>query len=243
MSKPDKIFLKKMLKRCGKTINRHNLIKADEHILLALSGGKDSLALLDIISRRRKHLPVNYKLTAAFINIIGITDNVDQSKLDIFCKERDAGFISQSVDVDFTQDADPCFACSWHRRKILFEMCRNMNIKTLALGHTLDDTSNTLLMNIFFQGNISSMTPSLNLFDGNLKIIRPLIETDEKDITHYCNLLSLPIQKGKCHYGKAQKRNQIDELIKEIEKTHPKVRNNIYSSLSNIRSDYLPDQF
>ncbi|MDA3901698.1 MAG: hypothetical protein PF637_14400 [Spirochaetes bacterium] len=242
MKVSDASYCKKLLKKCGKTINKHSLVSSDDHILVALSGGKDSLAMLDMLSERRKHLPVTYKITAAFINTIGITESVNQSILREFCQQRDTTFISESIEVDFTQNADPCFACSWHRRKILFNICRDRNINSLALGHTLNDTTNTLLMNIMFQGNFSSMTPMLKLFDGKLSVIRPLIEISEEDIIRYCSIKELPIQKAPCEYGKAQTRGEIDTLLSKLERRHPHIRQNIYSSLTNIHTDYLPNQ-
>lgn len=234
-----KEFIRKIIKKCGKTINHYELIKANETVAVALSGGKDSLSLLDILHTRLKHLPVSYNLISVHVHVKGITNSIDTEKLQDFALKRSSAFYLEEIDIDLSSDKDPCFICSWHRRKKLFSLCQRLGIKKLALGHTLNDIAETLLMNMFFQGNISTMPVSLPLFDGDLTIIRPLGETEETDISEYASTNNLPIQESRCPYSKEQTREEMRELLDRLSKKHPQVRQTLVKSMKNIHDDYI----
>ncbi|MFW5808449.1 MAG: tRNA lysidine(34) synthetase [Spirochaetota bacterium] len=232
-------FTDKIIRQTGKTINRFSLIGGGDTVAVGVSGGKDSLTLVDILSRRRRHLPVSYELRPVCIRIAGVNDGFDSRPLADFCRSRTGNYEEISVSCDMTTGKDPCFICSWHRRKALFEFCRTHSITTLALGHTMDDRSETLLMNLFYQGSISSMPVSLSLFDGGIRIIRPLGDISEKDINEYSRIRRLPVYKTECPHFNGQRRLKVREILSDLESSHPHVKRSIVSALDNIKTGYL----
>ncbi|HBL77441.1 MAG TPA: tRNA 2-thiocytidine(32) synthetase TtcA [Prolixibacteraceae bacterium] len=177
-------LFRKIHHRVGKAIHEYQLISEGDTIAIGLSGGKDSLSLLDILSGRIKYSGVNFQLAAIHVNITSIPYLVDIGYLKQFCEEREVPFYLIEADLPETENdrRNTCFVCSWNRRKILFREIQKMGFSKLALGHHKDDAVETLLMNMAFQGSISSMPPKLKLFGEKIEIIRPLItlnnETD-----------------------------------------------------------------
>ena len=132
-----------------------------------------------------------------------------------------------------------CFWCSWNRRKILFETAREHNCNKIALGHNLDDIIETTLMNLFFRGEVSTSPPALDLFGGEIKIIRPLSYIKKQEILEFASQFSFPDTHYECAYGKDSKRALTRSTIKELEKTCPFVKKNIFRALARIKKDYL----
>ncbi len=237
--KNDDIFAKRILKQAGRTINQYRMIGSNDTAAIGISGGKDSTALLDILVRRKKHLPINYTIVPVFVRMKWVHDNVDTGQLRRYCMERAGSFHELNASCDMTTEKDPCFVCSWHRRKTLFDFCKEKEISTIAFGHTMDDRAETLLMNLFFQGNFSTMPVSQHFFDGTLRIIRPLAEISEADIFRYTKILGLPVDKKECKFFTNQSRKKVRTILSELEKDHPHVKNSIVSSINNIKPEYL----
>ncbi|MDD5466003.1 MAG: ATP-binding protein [Candidatus Omnitrophica bacterium] len=132
-----------------------------------------------------------------------------------------------------------CFWCSWNRRKALFEVTKRFACTKLALGHHKDDIIETTLMNMFFNGEISSMNPRQELFKGAITIIRPLAYVDEDLIVKSAKELEFPHHKCTCPNSVTSKRTRITEMIKELKKDCPDIKTNIFRSIKRIRPEYL----
>ena len=228
----------------GKCINRYSLVQENDRILVGLSGGKDSLVLLETLARRRRRLPVDYYVAAAYIHLRGVGYESDIDFLESFCNELNVPFkvIDVETDLKGTEDKSICFLCSWHRRKQLFDLAEEENCNKIALGHHMDDAAETLLMNMFFSGSMSSMPPELELFKGKIKLIRPLIMLSEEKITEYAKIRNFPAQKKICPYSGGSQRAKMKSLIEEIKKTEKNAASNIFNSMSNIHRQYLPPE-
>jgi tRNA 2-thiocytidine biosynthesis protein TtcA len=237
------LHIRKVAKTAGKTIFIHKLLNEGDRVLIGLSGGKDSLSLVDILADWNARSPVKVNISAAHIELDGIGHVIDIPALERFCSERGVAFHHRAVSVDMNrdQDTDKCFICAWYRRKALFNLARELSCTKLALGHHLDDIIVTLLMNMAFRGNISTMSTKVRLFDGNLTIIRPLGEIEESAIVRYAELKKIGVQKVNCEYGKDQARAKFKGIIDQIAGNNPRVRRNIYDSMGDIRKEYLPD--
>lgn len=225
----------------GSTIFDHALIKPNDRVLIGVSGGKDSLTLLDTLARWKRRVPITAELFAAHITVSEFPDGIDSLYLDDFCRSRGVPFKSITTSagiVDLTKD-NPCFICARHRRNALFEYAREINCSRLALGHHLDDIIATLLMNMCYHGNISSMPLSSTLFKGNLTIIRPLGAIEESDIILYERQQKLGAQKSTCTHGKLLSRSRIREVIDDLAADNPTVKKNIFRSRWNIKNEYL----
>lgn len=234
-------YISAIEKEVGKCINRYSLVQGDDRILVGLSGGKDSLVLLETLARRRRRLPVDYHITAAYIHLNGIGYESDTEFLEKFCNELDVSFRVIESDEDlFSQDKSICFLCSWHRRKKLFDLAEEEQCGKIALGHHMDDAVETLLMNMIFSGTMSSLPPELEIFSGNIKIIRPLLMLAEEKIAEYAKIRNFPAEKKTCPYSGESQRSKMKHLIEEMKKNHKNALTSIYNSMSNIHKEYLP---
>lgn len=228
----------------GKCINRYNLVQGDDRILVGLSGGKDSLVLLETLAHRRRRLPVDYHVTAAYIHINGIGYESDTTFLESFCAGLDVSLKIVEVETDFSpsKEKSPCFFCSWQRRKKLFEIAAEEKCNKIALGHHMDDAVETLLMNMIFSGSISSMPPALELFSGEISLIRPLSLLGEEKISEYAGIRNFPEQKKVCPWSERSQRTKMKLFIAEIKELDKNALSNIYNSMSNIHREYLPPE-
>ncbi len=243
MSKRDNFFIRNFRSTVGKAINDFNMIQNNDRILVGFSGGKDSITLFDVLFKRLKYVPIKYKLIPVLVHneeYEGLEELekyfLDNYKTSIIIKYINLKKIILSG--EFKEN--PCYVCSKIRRKILFETARELNCNKLALGHNMDDINETLLMNIIFSGNISSMKPKQELFDGSLIIIRPLAYLTETQIQKYVRQNDLPVIDKICSYrGKSQQREVIKQFINSLYKKNKKVKKNIFTSMSNVNLKYL----
>jgi tRNA 2-thiocytidine biosynthesis protein TtcA len=234
-------YLDKVRKIAGKAINRYNLIESDDGILVALSGGKDSLVLLDILTSRLKYIPAHYHLYAAHISIEGIPQKADIDYLSSFCKGLKVPFIYKHITLQrgINSGKSPCFVCSRNRRNELFTLAKELGCKKIAFGHHMDDIVETLLMNMTLHGKFSTMPPKLSMFKGNLYIIRPLTLLTDAEIVRYANLKQFSYAEDICEFGDNSKREEIKRVLYGLKKVYKKAKKNIFNSMSNIDSEYL----
>ncbi len=244
MSKKENFFLRNFRSTVGKAINDFNMIQNNDKILVGFSGGKDSITLFDVLYNRKKYVPINYELIAVLVHN---EEYEGLEKVKTFFKENyNTEIIIKYIDLkklvlsgEFKEN--PCYVCSKIRRKILFETARDLGCNKLALGHNMDDINETLLMNIIFSGNISSMKPNQELFNGSLTIIRPLAYLTEKQILKYVKQKNLPVIDKVCSYrGKSTHREIIKEFINSLYKKNKKVKKNIFTAMRNVNLKYLP---
>ena len=231
-------IIRSVYKKAGRAINDYNMIENNDRILVGVSGGPDSLSLLKILLLRKVHLPIDYKIIACFVDA-GFDAELGPLLEEYFRKEN-IEYIVKTIELD--KNDINCFWCSWNRRKALFSAARENNCNKIALAHHLDDISETILMNLFFHGEISSMRPKIELFKGKLSIIRPFCYLDKKDIQDFCSKFNFPKDNYQCPYASDSRRAVIKETILRLRKEFPHIRTNIFRALQRrkIKVDYLP---
>jgi tRNA(Ile)-lysidine synthetase-like protein len=229
-------------KIAGKAINDYALIKENDRVLVALSGGKDSLVMLDTISNRRKRLPIKYDITAVHVHLKNIGYKIDFEFIKSFCNEHNVPLhiLEAEAVIEADDKTTPCFICSRLRRKLLFDFVKDAGCNKLALGHHMDDAVETLLMNMMFNSSISSIPPSLSMFGGEFDIIRPLIFLREDEIKKYSELKNFPRELKTCPYSEDTNRFTVKSIINEMEKINKNACRNIFAAMSNIHNEYLP---
>ncbi len=237
-----KIKEKKFYSKLSKAIKEYSLIDKNDKILIGVSGGKDSMSLLYGLSTISKYRNSNFDINAVHINIENVPYSIDLDYISNFCKANNINFIVENIKVDFEtkKDKPQCFVCSWHRRKKLFEISEKLNCNKIALGHHLDDALETLLINMAYHSSISSMPASLNMFDGRIQLIRPMILLTDKEIKEFANLHNFPTEKEICPWSDKTKRKQAKEIIEEIEKRFKYSKQAMFKSMSKIYVEYLP---
>ena len=228
-------IVKYAYKKMGKAIIDYDMLSGDDKVLVAVSGGLDSLSLLRLFMMRSKRVPINFEFKACFVSTNFI--KVDENILIGYFEQNSIPFVIKRLELD---DRDMnCFWCSWNRRKVLFETAKETGCNKIALGHHLDDIDETILMNLFFFSEISAMKPKVNLFDGALDIIRPLCYLTKENLQHFASELGLPFTNYQCNYGKDSRRKLVKEVLGRVEQNCPAVKKNIFSALKKIKKEYL----
>ena len=234
-------FLEKTIRRVGKAINTYDLIREGDRIAVALSGGKDSMVMLETLALRKKHLPIDYSLTAIHVDIVEIPYLADNDILADLCAKLDVPLIHKTLSIDIENSKESiCFLCSRARRKELFETALDRGCRKIALGHHMEDALETLLLNMTYNGAISSMPPKLSMFNGDIEIIRPLIQLTERDIQYYARVRNFMGELSKCPHAEDTKRHDIKKIINELQSLHKHAKQSMFKSMSNIHEQYLP---
>lgn len=238
----DKRKVKNIYSKVGQAVNKYGLISDGDRIMVGVSGGKDSMSLLATLATRRRFGKENYDLVAVHVDVENVPYAADTDFIAEFCSNNGVQFVCEHITVDFEKDPakSKCFVCSWHRRKRLFELTREYNCNKLALGHHLDDAVETLMINMCYHGSISSMPAKLQMFDGRVELIRPLILLTNNEIRQFANVMGFPQERAKCPFEDKTKRYQAGEIIADMEKRFPYARHNIFKSMQKIFVDYLP---
>ncbi|UCF95666.1 MAG: tRNA 2-thiocytidine(32) synthetase TtcA [Desulfobacterales bacterium] len=213
-----------------------------DRILVGLSGGKDSLTLMWVLSERLPRIPLNYKLWAVYIDP-GFAGGFGES-LRSYCEKM--GF---RLRVEFTDygllghspqnHENPCFLCSRLRRKRLFEIAAELGCNKLALGHHKDDIIETLFLNVCYAGEISTMVPYQRFFQDRFTVIRPLAFVDEDLIQRFAKEQKFPDFVNPCPTAQVSKRQEIKSLLQQLYRSNKKVKGNIFRALSHVKPDYL----
>ena len=227
-------------KRIGKAITDYKMIDNGDKIVVAVSGGKDSLTLLKILKDRQAFVPIKYDLLAVHVDM-GYPCQHPKILAKHFEKMGVAYHI-EKIDIlkGKTRKDITCFWCSWNRRKALFEVAARFGCVKIALGHHNDDIVETFLLNLIYHGEISAMSPRQELFKGKIQIIRPLAYVEEKMIVKFAKTLDFPHHKCVCPNSITSSRSKVTELINAMEKLCPDVRKNIFRSSKRIKTEYLP---
>ena len=226
----------------GKALHRYQMISDGDRIIVGLSGGADSLTLMWMLTERLKRVPINYELFAVYIDP-GYEGSFGESlewygnKLgySIRAEYTDYGLLAHSPE----NRENPCFLCSRLRRKRLFEIADELGCTKLALGHNKDDIIETLLMNICYAGEISTMVPSQSFFQKKFTVIRPLAFADEQLIRKFARDQKFPEFINACPSANTSKRKEVKTLLQQLYRTNKKVKGNIFRAMSNVNLDYL----
>ncbi|MBW2284263.1 MAG: tRNA 2-thiocytidine(32) synthetase TtcA [Deltaproteobacteria bacterium] len=236
-------YAAKELKRyMGKAIHRHGMIADGDHVLAAVSGGKDSMSLLWQLRERIRRIPIDYRLTAVHVDPGFGADSA--SSMEAFFTSE--GFSHRIIRTDIGPMAhgpenreNPCFLCARLRRKRLFEMAGELGCNKIAFGHHKDDIIETFFLNVFYGASISTMLPVQPLFEGRLTVIRPLYLVEENVIRRYARDMTWPRIDLGCPTAGSSKREEIKKMLQGLYRANRKVKGNVFHALQNVRPDYL----
>lgn len=239
--------LQKRLRRlAGTAIADFNMIEAGDRIMVCLSGGKDSYALLDILRNLQAHAPLQFELLAV---------NLDQ-KQPGFPEHVLPGYLT-SIDMPFriveqdtysvvkrviAEGKTTCSLCSRLRRGVLYRVASELGATKIALGHHRDDILETLFLNMFYGGKLKAMPPKLISDDGKHIVIRPLAYCKEKDLAAYAEMVNFPIIPcNLCGSQKNLQRQAIKEMMQQWDKKFPGRLETMFRSIQNIQLSHLAD--
>lgn len=231
----NKVLEQKMLSRFHKALSKYRLIEDGDNILVGLSGGKDSLCLLEFLAKRAKiHMP-SFKVGAVHVRMENINYLSDATYLEDFARQLDVPLHIVNTRFQVIEGAKKpaCFLCSWHRRKEIFNLAQSLNYNKIALGHHMDDILHTSLMNIFYQGHFSTMPVKLAMRKMPLTIIRPLCLETEQDIRKYAELHNYKKQIKQCPYENESTRSSIRKIFEDIVNLNSESRYSMWKALES----------
>ena len=238
----------KLMRRIGQRFNKgvvkYRLIDDDDKILVGLSGGKDSLALLELLAKRSRILKPKFSVVAVHVSMSNIPYQADLEYLRAYAEGLGVPFIHYETSFDPSTDTrkSPCFLCSWNRRKALFTVAKEQGCNKIALGHHMDDILETLLMNITFQGAFGTMPPRLVMNKFDMTIIRPMCLVHESDLEELALVRGFRKQIKNCPYETQSNRTDMKGVLKQLEALNPEARYSLWGSMTNVQEELLPDK-
>lgn len=232
--------MQKILGNMRKAIQDYNMIQDGDKIAVGLSGGKDSVILLNALYRLKQFLPINFDIMA--ITIDPGFDNFDTSYLKDLCSNLGIEYViydSHIKDIvfDIRNEKNPCSLCANLRRGMLNSVAIEHGCNKIALGHHMDDVIETLFLSLFYEGHIHTFSPVTYLSRSNIYLIRPMIYVEEKQIKSVINKSDFKIMNKCCSQDGFTKREYMKDLFKKLILDIPNVRSNIFGAIkrSNIK--------
>ncbi|OQX06841.1 MAG: hypothetical protein BWK76_25655 [Desulfobulbaceae bacterium A2] len=223
----------------GRAMADYHMLADGDRVLLAVSGGLDSLLLAWILAAWQPMAPICYHVEAAHVDLAPDALGPGPRALAVRDQLARMGLPCRIVAVDSTAPQPACHLCARVRRKRLFDLAAAGHFGKLALGHHRDDLVETLLLNLLYSGNISTMVPRQDLFHGRLALIRPLAYVERRQLEELAAALGIVPEPSCCPVGEETQRRTVRRLLADISQQIPRARNNIFAALSHVRQDYL----
>ena len=237
---------KRLCRLMGQAIVEYNMIEEGDRVMVCMSGGKDSYAMLDILQKMQQRAPVSFELIA--VNLDQKQPGFPAHVLPDYLAKAGVPFHIENQDTYSTvkdkvpQGKTMCSLCSRLRRGILYRVADELGATKIALGHHRDDILQTFFLNMFFGGKLKGMPPKLVSDDGKHIVIRPLARVAEKDLVRWAEQRQFPIIPCTlCGSQDNLQRKQVGAMLRDWEKNHPGRIENMFSALQNVVPSHLAD--
>ena len=235
-----------MLSYLRKGITKYKLINDGDKIAVGVSGGKDSVTLLKLLAEYKRFSPEKFDLLAISVDLGFSTNNADFSPIQALCDQLNVPYLIEKTDIgkivfELRKESNPCALCSKMRKGALNSLAKEKGCNKVALGHHSDDLIDTLLLSLFYEGRLSTFAPKSYLDKTDLTLIRPMIMIREPDIISYSK--TLPVVKSCCPANSLTKREFVKDVLSDIAKNIPNVREMIFTALIHPERYNLFDKF
>lgn len=231
--------LQRVLSLVRKAVDDYEMINEGDKIAVGISGGKDSLTLLMALSHLRRFYPKHFELYAITADL-GF-NNLNLDKIKEFCKDLDVEYTIVKTDIaqivfEERKESNPCSLCAKMRKGALNDELNKRGINKMAYAHHKDDVIDTMMMSLIYEGRFHTFSPVTFLDRTNLYVIRPLIYMNESDVIGFVNKYNIPVVKSPCPVDKTTKREYVKNLIKQINRENPGVKERMFTAIkdSNI---------
>lgn len=237
---------KRLSRTMTKTLATHELLAQGDHVMVCVSGGKDSYTMLDLLWEARSKAPFRFELTA--VHLDQGQPGYDGSPLANWLEAFGAPYqivhrdtYSKVIEL-VPEGKSYCGPCSRMRRGVLYRVAAQLGCNKLALGHHREDTLQTLLLNLFYAGKLQAMPARYTTDDGRFEVIRPLLECAEADIIEHAREAGYPILPcNLCGSQENLRRVSMEALIEQLEADNPNVRAVMLNALRNVQPSHLLD--
>ena len=232
--------MQKLLSKMRQAINDYNLIEDGDKIAVGLSGGKDSLTLLHLLNSYKKFSPQKFELIAITLNPGGV-DNAPLHKL---CKDLEIPFHEIQTDIqkivfEIRKENNPCSLCAKLRRGALHNNAKELGCNKVALGHHKDDAIETLMLSLSYEGRINCFSPKTFMDKENITLIRPMVYIEEASIKNIVNKYNFPVIHNPCPVDKKTRREDMKNLLFELNGRIPGFKNNLFGALTNSEQLFI----
>jgi len=234
---------KTLLRKVGEAIGRFKMIRDGDRVAVALSGGKDSLTLLEALVRMSERAPIQFTVCAftveqgKFLRPIGPVGEYLKSRGIAWTYHTD----NPSLRLLDEQPDHGCDLCSRFRRRAVYEIARGLGANVIAFGHTADDFCESFLRNALFTGRISALPPVTWSSQRDFRLIRPLVYVTEDITTRFAEFLGAPVIPCGCSQRTGTVRRSLRDLLGGLEKEHPHLKESLLSAMGNIETGRLLD--
>ena len=223
-----------------KAIDDYNMIEPNDRIAVGISGGKDSLTLLYALAKLKSFYPIPYELIAITVDL-GF-HNFDASMLRTYSESLNVPYYVEATEIskivfDIKKEPNPCSLCSRLRKGAFNDAAIRYGCNKIAYAHHRDDVIDSFIMSLLYEGRIHTFSPVTVLERSNLTLIRPLIYAYEGEVKSFANEYKLPVCKNPCPADGITKRQEAKDLIVELRKTVPEVKERIFSSIKGSGID------
>lgn len=220
-----------LVRRC---VEDYEMIRPGDRVAVGISGGKDSLVLLQLLQGLRQYS--DFDLEAVTIDM-GL--GMDYSAVQAFCDELGVPYTIVKTEIgpiifDYRKEKNPCSMCAKMRRGALNQAILDRGIHKLALGHHYDDAVETFLMSLLYEGRISCFQPVTELDRMGVTQIRPMLYIHEKTVENFASRMDLPVVSNRCPVDKHTKREEIKQLIFDLSKTYPDLKERIFGAMQRL---------
>ncbi len=219
-----------LMRRC---IDDYGMIQEGDKIAVGVSGGKDSLVLLQLLAGLRSYFNKSFSLEAITIDM-GL--GMDYSPMEAWCGELNVPYHIVKTEIapiifEHRKEKNPCSMCAKMRRGALNEAILDLGFHKLALGHHYDDAVETFLMSLLFEGRISCFQPVTDLDRTGIVQIRPMLYIHEKTVDNFARRMELPVIENRCPVDKTTKREEVKQLIYNLSQTYPDLKERIFGAM------------
>ena len=223
-----------LVRRC---VDDYQMIEEGDRIAVGVSGGKDSLTLLVLLAGLQKYYPRHFDLEAITIDM-GLP-GMDFSPVEALCRELEVPFTCIHTEIgpiifDYRHEKNPCSMCAKMRRGALNDALLSKGFNKIALGHHYDDAVETFLLSLFYEGRLSCFQPVTYLSRTGVTQIRPMLYIGEKAIANFANRQQLPVVFNTCPADKSTKRQEVKELLAQLQQTYPDLKTKIFGAMQRL---------
>jgi tRNA 2-thiocytidine biosynthesis protein TtcA len=234
---------KTLLRKVGEAVHRFQMIRDGDRVAVALSGGKDSLTLLEVLLLLAKRAPVEFSVCAFTVEQGKFLRPVEP--VGDYLRQRGVAWTyfrdKPSLRLLEDQPEHGCDLCSRYRRRAVYEIARGLGANVIAFGHTADDFCEALLRNILFTGRLSALPPVTHSRDREFRLIRPLVFVTEDITAAYAQSTGAPLVPCGCSQRTGTVRRSLRQIFSELEQDHPHLKENILAAMGNLDTRRLLD--